>query len=57
MAGRVRKEHEMKKIVTVVMEVETDESDEFIKDDLYTEINCASCFYEIKEITIVNEQK
>lgn len=47
----------MKKIITVIMEVETDESDRFIKDDLRTEINCASCFYEIKEINIENEQK
>lgn len=48
----------MKKIITVTLELETDDdvmiSDEFIKNDLETEINCASNFYIIKNITTLN---
>lgn len=40
----------MKKRVTIVLEVETDDdvtiTDRFIKKDLETEINCASNWYE-----------
>ena len=47
----------MKKIVIVTLEVETDDeimiSDEFIKNDLEEEINCASNFYEIRNISTV----
>lgn len=41
----------MKKRVTVILEVETDDdiniSDEFIQEDLKQEINCASNCYDI----------
>ena len=41
----------MKKRITIVLEVESDDcsmmEDDFIKKDLNTEINCASNFYEI----------
>lgn len=44
----------MKKRVTVVLEVESDDEinmdDKFIKNDLEQEINCASNFYEMVSI-------
>jgi len=44
----------MKKRVTVVLEVESDDEfnmdDKFIKNDLEQEINCASNWYEIIDI-------
>ena len=47
-------EVKMKKRVTVILEVESDDdismSDDFIKDDLEQEINCASNSYEVISI-------
>ena len=44
----------MKKRITIVLEVDTDDelmlSDDFIKEDLEQEINCASNTYEIKSV-------
>lgn len=44
----------MKKRITIVLEVDTDDkqmlSDDFIKNDLEQEINCASNSYEIKSV-------
>ena len=44
----------MKKRVTVVLEVESDDElnmdDKFIKHDLEQEINCASNYYEVVDI-------
>lgn len=44
----------MKKRITIVLEVDTDDkqmlSDDFIKNDLEQEINCASNTYEIKSV-------
>lgn len=46
----------MKKRVTVILEVENDDefnlTDEFIKNDLESEINCASNYYDFVSITI-----
>lgn len=48
-----------KKVVTVVLEVESDDdymmTDEFIKNDLEQEINCASNSYKVVSITIGHE--
>ena len=43
----------MKKQVTLVLEVETDDNDEMIKHDLEQEIACCSLYYETKEINII----
>lgn len=44
----------MKKRVTVILEVEKDDehdmTDDFIRRDLETEINCASNYYEVVSI-------
>lgn len=46
----------MKKRITLVLEVENDDkfnlTDDFIKNDLETEINCASNYYDFVNITI-----
>ena len=52
----------MKKQISVILEVESDDpimiSDEFIKGDLITELNCASNYYAVKSIgTIETTQK
>lgn len=51
----------MKKRITLILETETDDEflmkDEFIRDDLETEINCASNSYEIVSIEIASEWK
>ena len=46
----------MKKIITVVLEVESNDkfmiTDDFIRNDIEAEINCASNSYEVVSITI-----
>lgn len=46
----------MRKRITVVLEVDTEDeqmqTDDFIKEDLEREINCASNLYDIKSIEI-----
>lgn len=46
----------MKKQINLVLEVESDDaymiSDDFIKHDIATELNCASNFYILKSISI-----
>ncbi len=46
----------MRKRITITLEVDTEDEqmqkDDFIKNDLEQEINCASNFYEIKSIEI-----
>lgn len=46
----------MKKLITVVLEVENDDEhmmkNSFIEDDIKTEINCASNYYDVISITI-----
>lgn len=46
----------MKKHIIIILEVDTDDkqmqTDDFIKEDLEREINCASNFYDIKSIEI-----
>ncbi len=44
----------MKKKILVYMEVDTDNSDSFIKHDIEQELNCCSCFYENIVIKIMN---
>lgn len=41
----------MKRII-ITLEADTDETDEFIKQDLENEINCCSIYYEVKDIEI-----
>lgn len=49
-----------KKVVTVVLEVESDDdymmTDDFIKNDLEQEINCASNSYSVVSITIIGQE-
>lgn len=49
-------ERYMRKRITVVLEVDTEDeqmqTDDFIKEDLEREINCASNLYDIKSIEI-----
>lgn len=49
----------MRKMVTVVLEVESDDdymmSDEFIKTDLEQEINCASNSYTVVSINTISD--
>ena len=46
----------MKKIITVILEVESNDefmiTDDFIRNDIETEINCASNSYDVVSITI-----
>ena len=46
----------MKKIITVILEVESNDkfmiADDFIRNDIETEINCASNSYDVDSITI-----
>ena len=50
----------MKKIVAMILEVESDDkyfiSDEFIENDLESEISCTTNSYDIINITIVEEK-
>lgn len=50
----------MKKKITVILEIESDDefmmSNEFIKNDLKTEINCASNSYDVVSIDVENIQ-
>ena len=48
----------MKKLITLQLEVDADgamSGDDFIIEDLKTEINCASNYYEIISIDIAEE--
>ena len=50
-----------KKVVTVVLEVESDDdymmTDDFIKTDLEQEINCASNSYRVVSITMIDTRR
>ena len=44
----------MKKKILVYMEVDTDNSDSFIKHDIEQELNCCSCSYEYIIVNVID---